>query len=358
VGTLTPATGPASGGTAVTIPGSNFTGATKVTFGANEAASFEVISDTSIRAITPPGTGTVAVEVTTPSGASATDGSYTYVAAPTLTDINPTQVPAGETTTGVVLTGTTLATATSVTIGGENAPITGSPTATSVTVTAPNLASGIYDVTVTTTGGTNANGPTLTYVGAPVIQNVSPASGPTTGATRVTLTGENLKINGGAATTVTMSGTGADPVTIVSSSPTQVVITTPARAAGAETITLSTAHNTSATAAFTYVAAPTFSSISPSSGPTAGGQTVVITGTNLSGATAVTIDGDAVSGFTVDSATQITATTPPGTTGAKAVVITTPGGTATGTPAGISTTLGTTGSGSNPTGIKIGRAHV
>ena len=73
-----------------------------------------------------------------------------------------------------------------------------------------------------------------------------------------------------------MSGTGASPVTIVSSSPTQVVIDTPARAAGAETITLQTAHNTSATATFTYVAAPTFSSISPSSGPVAGGQTVVI----------------------------------------------------------------------------------
>ena len=37
-----------------------------------DAASFEVLPSGSIRAITPPGTGTVAVEVTNASGASAT----------------------------------------------------------------------------------------------------------------------------------------------------------------------------------------------------------------------------------------------------------------------------------------------
>ena len=77
--------------------------------------------------------------------------------------------------------------------------------------------------------------------------------------------------------------------------------------------------------------APTVTSISPSSGLTAGGTSVTITGTNFTGATGVTIGGAAATGVTVVNATTITATTPAGTAGAKDVVVTTPGGTGTGT---------------------------
>ncbi len=67
------------------------------------------------------------------------------------------------------------------------------------------------------------------------------------------------------------------------------------------------------------------------SGTTLGGTSVTITGTNFTGATAVTIGGTAVTTFTVDSATQITATTAAHAAGVADVVVTTPGGTATGT---------------------------
>jgi len=77
------------------------------------------------------------------------------------------------------------------------------------------------------------------------------------------------------------------------------------------------------------VAAPTLDSISPSTGPTAGGTSVTITGTNfISGAT-VTIGGSQCIGITIVSTTSITAVTPPGTTGAKNIVVTTPRGSAT-----------------------------
>jgi hypothetical protein len=69
---LNPATGPMAGGTTVTITGTNFTGATAVMFDATAAASFTVVSDTSIKATTPAGVGIVDVFVTTPSGTSAT----------------------------------------------------------------------------------------------------------------------------------------------------------------------------------------------------------------------------------------------------------------------------------------------
>ncbi|MGW2639062.1 IPT/TIG domain-containing protein, partial [Streptomyces sp. NPDC001348] len=57
------------------------------------------------------------------------------------------------------------------------------------------------------------------------------------------------------------------------------------------------------------------------------GTSVTLTGTNLTGATAVRFDGVAASSFTVDSATQITAVAPAHAAGAAAVTVTTPGGT-------------------------------
>jgi Repeat of unknown function (DUF5650)/IPT/TIG domain len=72
---------------------------------------------------------------------------------------------------------------------------------------------------------------------------------------------------------------------------------------------------------------PTVSAITPNSGAITGGTVVTITGTNFTGATSVTIGGVAVSSFTVVNGTTITATTPVGTTGAKSVLVTTPGGT-------------------------------
>jgi IPT/TIG domain len=77
---ISPTRGPSGGGTAVTITGCNFTGATSVSFGTKAAASFTVNSDTSITAVSPPGSGTVNV-VVTKSGVSSTTSvgtEFTY----------------------------------------------------------------------------------------------------------------------------------------------------------------------------------------------------------------------------------------------------------------------------------------
>ena len=84
---------------------------------------------------------------------------------------------------------------------------------------------------------------------------------------------------------------------------------------------------------YTYVAAPTVTSVAPTSGPIAGGTSVTITGTSFTGATTVTFGGTAATGVTVDSPTQITATTPAHAAGTVDVVVTATGGAGTGTGA-------------------------
>jgi outer membrane autotransporter protein len=84
---LSPQTGPAAGGTSVTITGTDFTGATAVKFGGTPATSFTVESATRIKATAPAGTGVVDVRVTTAGGTSeivAAD-KFTYTTAQTIT---------------------------------------------------------------------------------------------------------------------------------------------------------------------------------------------------------------------------------------------------------------------------------
>jgi hypothetical protein len=76
----------------------------------------------------------------------------------------------------------------------------------------------------------------------------------------------------------------------------------------------------------TPINTPVISSFAPTSAPV--GTSVVITGTDLTGATNVTLNNQAISVFSVDSGTQITATIP--SAGSSGVItVTTPGGTAT-----------------------------
>jgi hypothetical protein len=76
-----------------------------------------------------------------------------------------------------------------------------------------------------------------------------------------------------------------------------------------------------------YIFDPALTGIVPNSGPTSGGTSVVLTGSHLTGGS-VTFGGTAAT-CTVNSATQITCTTPAHAAGAVDVAVTTPGGTVT-----------------------------
>jgi hypothetical protein len=331
---ISPTSGPAAGGTSVTITGTGFTGATAVKFGGTSATSFTVNSATSITAISPAKAtgGTVDVTVTTPGGTSATsvNDRFTYTGvAPTVTSISPTSgTRLGGTT--VTITGTGFTSAATVRFGATAGTGVTFVSDTQITVTSPaKAAGGTVDVTVTTTGGTSATSANdqFTYTGvAPTVTSISPTSGPATGGTSVTITGTGFT----SAATVRFGATAGTGVTFVSD--TQITVTSPAKAAGGTVdVTVTTTGGTSATSAndrFTYTGvAPTVTSISPTSGTRLGGTSVTITGTGFTSAATVRFGATAGTGVTFVSDTQITVTSPAHATGTVDVTVTTTGGT-------------------------------
>jgi len=324
VSSISPTAGPTAGAASVVITGTNFSTASAVHFGAAAAGGFTIDSATQITATSPAGTGTVDVTVTNASGTSVTSAAdqYTFVPPPTVTGVGPTSGPTTG-ATSVVITGTNLTGASAVSFGGTAAAGFTVNSATQITATAP-AGTGTVDVRVTTAGGTSATGAAdqYAYVPAPTVTALSVTAGPTAGGTFVTISGTNF-------TGASAVRFGATSVGFTVVSATQISVTAPAGAAGTVDVTVNTVGGTSATSAadqFTYVSLPTVTSISPTAGPTAGGTSVVITGTNLSGASAVSFGGTAAAGFVVNSATQITATAPAGT-GTVDVRVTTAGGT-------------------------------
>ncbi|GCB43150.1 IPT/TIG domain-containing protein [Streptomyces sp. NL15-2K] len=319
VSSVSPNQGPTSGGTTVTVTGTDFTGVTNVRFGVKTAPTYVVDSPTTIRAVTPTGTGTVNVTVSTTQGTSSQSVPFTYVAAPSLSALSPNQGP--QTGATVTVTGTNLSGATAVRFGGVAASFT-VDSSTRITAVAPARAPGAVGVTVTTPGGTS-NALTFTYAAVPSVTGLSPNQGPQTGGTTVTVTGTSLS----GATAVRFGGVAAS-FTVDSS--TRITAVAPAQAAGAVGVTVTTPGGTSnaadPNAFFYYVAPPSLTGLAPLSGPKAGGTTVTLTGNDLLGATAVRFGGVAAS-FTVDSSTRITAVAPAQATGAVAVTVTTPGGT-------------------------------
>jgi hypothetical protein len=156
VGKLAPKTGPAAGGTSVTITGSGFAGATAVTFGASEAASFTVNSPTSITAVAPAGTaGTVDIRVTAPTGTSPISAADHFkYGSPTVTGVSPNSgSKAGGTSVAISGSGFALGAATTFKFGKAPATSVNCTSTTSCTASAPAATkAGVVDVKATVAG--------------------------------------------------------------------------------------------------------------------------------------------------------------------------------------------------------------
>jgi hypothetical protein len=333
---VSPTTGPFTGGTVITINGANFVSGTggAVRVGGVACTNVTFVSSTQLRATTPAGTpGAQTVQVTNPDGQSGSLASaYTYtVPAPTLTAVSPTSGP----TTGgtaITLTGTNFVAGASVTVGGAAATSVTVVSTTSITAFAPAGTAGARDVRVTTTAGSSTLTGAFTYTTttppAPTLTSISPTSGSTAGGTAVTLTGTNFA----AGATVTVGG--ASATSVVVSSATRITAVTPAGTAGARDVRVTVSgQSATLTGGFTYTTstspAPTLSAISPASGPVAGGTAVTLTGTNFAAGATVTVGGASATSVVVVSATSLTAVTPAGTAGARDVRVTVSGQSAT-----------------------------
>lgn len=230
VSAVGPTAGPVAGGNTVTVTGTDLTGASLVTFGTTAATAVQVVGSTRLTVRVPRHVaGAVDVRVTTAGGTSAAvvGDHYTFAAPPTVTRVSPA---AGRLAGGVVVTvtGVNLTGASVVRFGATAGTGLHVVNGARLTVRAPRHVAGTVDVRVSTPGGVSAaaRADRFTYVGAPVITRVSPASGSLRGGTTVVLTGRNLV----GVTAVRFGGSSSRRVTVVSS--TQLRVTAPAHGRG------------------------------------------------------------------------------------------------------------------------------
>ena len=192
---------------------------------------------------------------------------------------------------------------------------------------APMLAGGPNGYAVAT--WTNTASPSIQasiYTATPLITSVSPNFGSIAGGNSVVITGGNFTGTTGT-TGVKFGSTNATSYTV--NSDTQITATAPAGSPGTVDITVTTPGGTSSIVTadqYSYETTPTVTNVSPNFGSTAGGNSVVITGTSFLSATNVAF-GLTNATFTINSDTQITATAPAESAGTVDITVTNPYGT-------------------------------
>lgn len=167
--TVAPDSGPAAGGTLVTLTGANLTGATSVTFDGVAATGVTVVDDTTVTATTPGhALGVVDVVITTPAGRATLDDGFAFTMTLTSVSANSGSASGG---VGVTLSGASLDATTGVTFGGVPATSVNVISSTTVTAVTPAHAAGAVDIEVTGAGvgATLAGG--FTYLATAVGQS-------------------------------------------------------------------------------------------------------------------------------------------------------------------------------------------
>ena len=358
VTSLSPATGPAAGGTAVQITGTNFEPGATVSFGLSAAAKVVVVNSTTITATTPPQVGgSSKITVTNPNGTSGSlAGGFVYTSIPPSTQpVLNVVVPNSGTPDGgtpITVSGHNFAVGVTVTIGGSPATVTNRGLS-SLTVTTPAGTAGTQaDVVVT-----NPNNPPVTlkaaysYVnpwGPPLPATVSPTSGSYGGGTRLVVGGTGFQfgavVSFGGQPPPVGTGTLATTITVTNSATACgsgvpvpcIVATTPPHAVGAADVVVTNMNPATGvidsgsgtnrlTAGYTFVLAPLISALSPSSGTVAGGTQFSIAGKNFESGAAVYVNSEPAT-IVSSGSSSITVTAPANTAGTSAVTVVNPDG--------------------------------
>lgn len=172
VSAVSPASGDVSGGTPVTITGTNFATGATVAFGSAAATSVVVASSGSLTCVTPPGpAGATGVTVTNPGALQATlAGGFLYVTGGTIPSVTSVAPAAGPSAGGTAITiaGSGFASGAGVAIGGAACSAVTRVNATTLTAVTPRAPAGVggaLPVTVTNPGGASGSlGGAYTFV--------------------------------------------------------------------------------------------------------------------------------------------------------------------------------------------------
>ena len=333
---ITPSEGTETGGTEVTISGSEFVSGATVSFGGSEATDVKVDSPSSITAISPPGVGTVDVTVTTGAGTSpkSSEDRFHYYPQNRIGGLDIAQYceglgypgdgkgPVELVKGGVEGEDFAYENWACVRADGTHVLLASAGPAPSeddaCRVEYPGVAS------VAAPEDPN-NAFSWNCFEVPAVSSVSPDEGPEAGGTAITIKGTDFI----AGAKVTIGGEAASVVVV---SATEITAKTAAHEAGEDEVVVTDADGTSTRGPqFTYLPPPTVVSVSPAEGSTAGGTAVTIKGTEFVPGAKVTIGGEAAS-VVVVSATEITAKTAAHAAGKDEVVVNDADGTSTGGP--------------------------
>ena len=228
--------------------------------------TFRVTSPTTIVATSPARpVGPVNVSVTTAGGSATLDDAFAYAAPPRLDYVDPGSGPMAS--TPATLVGDELTADAQVTFDGVPATVlSASPDGTELVVNTPAHAAGFVNVAVTTAGGsaTLANG--YLFVAGTTLTAVTPSAGPASGLVNVTLTG-----SGFIGETLVTFGNKPSLDVVANLAGTQLTALLPPHAAGVVDVSVATMGGSATLAgAFTYVDAPTLTSLTPTVGPSGG----------------------------------------------------------------------------------------
>jgi len=310
----------------ITITGTNLLGVTSVGFGSGITVnSFTTDNDTQITAsitvsdAAAQGSRDVSV---TKAGATATltSGFAVIQPPPTISSVYPGQLPQGQ-TLDVTIWGTYLTGASALDFGPDittNGLTVISATQITANITIGSSATpGARVAFVTTPGGTAAvtGFSVLATPTMATISSVSPSQAEQGQVLNVTITGTRLL---GVTTVGFGSGITVNSFTVDSDTQiTASIAVSGSAAVGTRDVSVTKAAGTvTLTNGFTVLAddsavvddSPDIALLSPASGKQGANLEVIITGANFTGATEVSFgEGVTVDGFTVDSATQITA---------------------------------------------------
>ena len=328
---LSPASGPPTGGTIVEIRGANFSPGVKVRFGTVDALNVVFNGNDVVRAEAPPGNGVVDVRVRTATAESPNTPAddFTYSAGE-LQKIEPNAGPmAGGTL--VKVTGSSFTGGTKIRFDGvEITPTFVSAIELRFTTPPAGVPLGPKEVSVeVVTLSGPSNSVTFTFTDGPIVSVVNPNEGPSSGGNIVIITGTGFI----AGSTVKFGALPASSAVV--NSATQITAIAPAVAApGAVQVRVTSSAGVSPVslaARYTYKStSPLIQQLVPAAGPSFGGNKVTLTG---SGFTGVVCPGGVKVGFqpvdscTVDNDSSLTIVMPPNSVGAKIVVVTTANGT-------------------------------